>query len=65
MTANDDPAVTADSRHLRQKEFIARGLAARDEADRTGKYYSAAEVHAEIRDNLIRKAKQSRHPARQ
>jgi predicted transcriptional regulator len=35
-----------------QAEFIARGLAARDEAKRTGVYYDADTVHAELRDML-------------
>ena len=35
-----------------QAEFIARGLASRDEAKRTGEYYSADEVHAELRAML-------------
>jgi hypothetical protein len=35
-----------------QAEFIARGLEARDEAKRTGEYYDADEVHAELRAML-------------
>lgn len=35
-------------RRLHQRDFIARGLASRDEATRTGEYYSAAEVLAEL-----------------
>ncbi|MEN3146947.1 YlcI/YnfO family protein [Neorhizobium sp. IRAMC:178] len=35
-----------------QAEFIARGLASREEAKRTGEYYSAGEVHAELRAML-------------
>lgn len=35
-----------------QAEFIARGLAAREEAKRTGEYYDADEVHAELRAML-------------
>lgn len=35
-----------------QAEFIARGLASREEAKRTGEYYSAEEVHAELRAML-------------
>jgi len=32
-----------------QREFVAaRGLAARDEARRTGEYYAADDVHAEL-----------------
>ena len=33
-------------RRVMQQEFVARGLAARDEARRTGKYVSADEVLA-------------------
>ncbi|MGH8085651.1 MAG: YlcI/YnfO family protein [Lysobacter sp.] len=40
-----------ESRRL-HKEFIARGLASRDEARRTGVYYDADTVHAELRDML-------------
>ena len=39
-------------RRKHQAEFIARGLAARDDAKRTGVYYSAEEVHAELRAML-------------
>ena len=39
-------------RHTRA-EFIARGLAARDEAKRTGVYYDADTVHAELREMLV------------
>ncbi len=35
-----------------QAEFIARGLASREEARTTGEYYSADEVHAELRAML-------------
>lgn len=49
------------NRRRNQAEFIARGLAARDEAKRTGVYYDAETVHAELRDMLTqakaRKAK--------
>jgi len=31
-----------------QRDFVARGLASRDEARRTGEYYAADEVHAEL-----------------
>jgi hypothetical protein len=39
-----------------QAEFIARGLAARDEARRTGVYYDADIVMAELR-NMLAEAK--------
>ena len=52
------------NRRRNQAEFIARGLAVREEARRTGVYYTADEVHAELRDMLtqaearaVRKAK--------
>ncbi|CAN7463229.1 YlcI/YnfO family protein [Rhizobium sp. LjRoot254] len=35
-----------------QREFIARGLASRDDAKRTGVYFDAADVHAELRTML-------------
>jgi predicted transcriptional regulator len=35
-----------------QREFIARGLAARGEAQRTGEYFEADEVHAELESLL-------------
>ncbi|MGM0682287.1 MAG: YlcI/YnfO family protein [Thermodesulfobacteriota bacterium] len=35
-----------------QKEFIARGLAARDEARQTGEYYEASDVLAELETML-------------
>ena len=35
-----------------QREFIARGLAAREQARRTGTYYSATAVHDELRAML-------------
>ena len=31
-----------------QRDFVARGLASRDKARRTGEYYAADEVHAEL-----------------
>jgi len=39
-----------------QQEFIARGLASRDEAKRTGEYFSSEEVFAEL-DTIISSAK--------
>lgn len=36
-----------------QAEFIARGLAAREEAKRTGVYYTVDDVHAELRAMLV------------
>lgn len=42
------------ARRRMQGEFIARGLASRDEARRTGEYYEADAVHAELRDMLAK-----------
>jgi predicted transcriptional regulator len=47
-------------RRTAQAEFIARGLAARDEADRTDGYHAAADVHKEITELLARKAKRKK-----
>ena len=44
------------SRREAQREFIARGLAARDEAKRTGQYVSAADMLTRL-DQTIAKAK--------
>ena len=41
-------------RRLHQQAFIARGLASRDEAKRTGKYQSAEDVLAELTEMLAR-----------
>jgi predicted transcriptional regulator len=38
-----------------QQEFIARGLASRDEAKRTGIYYSSEEVMDELKSKLAAK----------
>ncbi|MES5097378.1 YlcI/YnfO family protein [Agrobacterium sp. BA1120] len=38
-----------------QAEFIARGIASLEESQRTGIYYSADEVHAELRAMLAAK----------
>ena len=35
-----------------QREFVARGLAARDEAHRTGEYFDDDDVHAELASML-------------
>ena len=44
-------------RRAMQQEFIARGLAARDEARRTGNYVSADEVLAGLDKTLARSRK--------
>lgn len=43
------------NRRRMQAEFLARGLAARDEAKRSKVYYDADTVHAELR-NMLAKA---------
>lgn len=40
------------TRRRNQAEFIARGLASRDEAKRSGEYYDAETVHVELRGML-------------
>ncbi|KVD53728.1 YlcI/YnfO family protein [Burkholderia ubonensis] len=42
-----------------QREFIARGLVSRDEARRTGEYFDAADVHAEL-DGLLAASRAAR-----
>ena len=42
-------------RRRMQKEFIARGLASRDEAKRTGEYFSADEIRDEM-DRMLSEA---------
>jgi predicted transcriptional regulator len=44
-------------RRAMQQEFVARGLAARDEARRTGKYVSAEDVLAGLDKTLTRTRK--------
>lgn len=44
-------------RRREQAEFIARGLAARDEGHRTGEYVEADAVHAELRTMLAKATK--------
>ena len=44
-------------RRALQQEFVARGLAARDEAHRTGKYVSTDEVLAGLDNTLARSRK--------
>ena len=41
-------------RRRTRAEFIARGMASRDEAKRTGVYFSADRVHAELGQMLTR-----------
>jgi predicted transcriptional regulator len=43
------------ARRQMQQEFIARGLASRDEAQRTGVYFSSEEVLAEL-EQMLREA---------
>lgn len=39
-------------RRRMQSEFVARGLAARGQARKTGEYFEAGAVHAELREML-------------
>ena len=39
-------------RRLTQQSFLARGLASRDEAERTGEYFTAEQVLQEL-DNML------------
>ena len=43
-----------------QKEFIARGLTSRDEAKRTGEYFSAEDVLVEMQDMLSQEQARAR-----
>ncbi len=47
---------TIERRRIRA-EFITRGLASRDDAKRTGIYYSVEDVHAQLRKSLARAKK--------
>ncbi|MEO6968386.1 MAG: YlcI/YnfO family protein [Rhodanobacteraceae bacterium] len=42
------------TRRQAEREFLSRGLAARKNARRTGVYFEAAAVHAELRDMLAK-----------
>ena len=46
------------ARRKLHREFIARGLAARDEARETGEYYDASDVHAEL-EGMLQVAKRA------
>lgn len=48
------------NRRRMQAEFIARGLAARDEAKRTGVYYTVDEVMGSLR-SILKDAKAKKH----
>jgi predicted transcriptional regulator len=53
LSAFVENSVRAQIYHRKaQTEFIARGLASREEAKRTGKYYSAEEVLGELKGML-------------
>ena len=51
----EQAATEEAERRTRQAEFIARGLASLEESRRTGIFYSAEEVHAELRAMLAAK----------
>lgn len=56
LSAFVENSLKAQIEHRRaQAEFIARGMAAREEAKRTGVYYSADEVVDELREMLAAK----------
>lgn len=40
------------TRRQLQHEFVARGLASRDQSRRTGEYFDAGTLHAELRGKL-------------
>jgi hypothetical protein len=48
----ENAARDAAKRRRTQAEFIARGLAARDEARRTGMYFTVEDVNARLSDAL-------------
>lgn len=51
-----EQSIRSNVEHRRmQKEFIARGLASRDEARRTGEYYTSDEIRDEL-DAMLRTA---------
>jgi hypothetical protein len=50
---------TVERRRTRA-EFIARGLASRDDARRTGVYFAAESVHDELRTMLAKARKRAR-----
>jgi predicted transcriptional regulator len=50
------------TRRQRQREFIARGLASREEARRTGVYFSSEEILAYLKQMLREaEAKEDKH----
>ena len=48
------------ARREQQREFIARGLAARDEARRKDEYFEAMSVHTELRGVLAKAKKKAK-----
>ncbi len=56
-----EKSLRANIEHRRmQREFIARGLASRDEARRTGEYFDAEDVLGEL-DDLLAQAEAKNH----
>jgi predicted transcriptional regulator len=56
-----EQSLRANIEHRRmQREFIARGLASRDEARRTGEYFAAEDVLSEM-DDMLAVAEASDH----
>lgn len=48
------------ARREQQRDFIRRGLAARDEARRTNEYFDSGAVHAELRRMLAKSSGKGR-----
>ena len=56
-----EESLRAGIRHRKaQQEFIARGLASREEAQQTGEYFSAESVHDELGSMLVRAEEKNR-----
>lgn len=56
-----EKSLRANIEHRRmQREFIAKGLASRDQARRTGEYFEAADVLSELDDLLAEAEAKSR-----
>ena len=60
-----EESIRADvDRRRTRSEFVARGLAAREEARRTGEYFAADEVHRELEALLVAAEKKVRRKAK-
>lgn len=59
-----EQSIRSNVEHRRlQKEFIARGLASRDEAQRTGEYYSSDAIRDEL-DAMLHQTTARAHAGR-